>query len=597
MMVADQSSSKPSAIHSLTGMRFFAALIVVVVHSTQAATGMGMWGPFATNAVTFFFVLSGFILTYVYHERIWKIGAMKFYVARFARVWPLHVACIALMAAVTLYVSGSGLLHQKDWAQIGTHFALLQSWVPIEGWAMRYNGPAWSISTELGFYLLFPLLLLIAKRGFGKLVLTCLAISILSVIVLQLAVNSGSMLWPLAVEISYINPLVRCFDFAAGMWVASIFIHRKQRSSLDSAPIEAAPIRSVFKDTVYEVLALSLLAFLFYQINYGFIQNYIAGFEFVVCRSWLIRGGGTMPGFLAVIWVFSWSNGIINRFLSRPLVVYLGEISFALYLVQMAVLALMGAKLDTANLPVFYFVFLAVALCIGISMLLFALVEMPIRQFIVALANLDWRKVGDSFLLGWRNIARNGVGLVGVLISISAIGLIFYESSNTKAYAVGGELLRMANELHGVDFKPVVFEDEATLHWLEVSETEDTVNISMWWQIDNQHRRIRFMHFCDPDGNIVSQGYTNSEQFVDAAGGSFVMETVYVKKSVFTQNVRYVGVGFWGKGIETSKVKSGMRQMGNRRLIVAEVTPGGIVGVGAGYRVDDSSRFSLSENQ
>ena len=420
-MVADQSKSKPSAIHSLTGMRFFAALVVVVVHSTQAATGMGMWGPLATNAVTFFFVLSGFILTYVYHERLWEIGAMKFYVARFARVWPLHVTCVALMSGVTWYISGSGLLHQKDWAQIGTHFALLQSWVPIDGWAMRYNGPAWSISTELGFYLLFPLLLLMAKRGFGKLVLTCLAISIASVIALQFAVNSGRMLWPLAVQISYINPLVRCFDFAAGMWVASIFLQRNQGSSPDSASVQSAPRRSVFKDTVFEVMALALLAFLFYQINYGTIQNYISGFEFVVCRSWLIRGGGTMPGFLAVIWVFSWSDGIINRFLSKPLVVYLGEISFALYLVQMAVLALMGAKLDTANLPTFYFVFLAVGLCIGLSMLLFAVVEMPLRQFLVALANLDWRKSGDSFLLTWRNVARNGVGLIGALISISAV--------------------------------------------------------------------------------------------------------------------------------------------------------------------------------
>jgi len=293
-----------------------------------------------------------------------------------------------------------------------------------------------------------------------------------------------------------------------------------------------------------------------------------------------------MPGFMAVIWVFSWSDGIISRFLSKPVMVYLGEISFALYLVQMSVLDFVVAKVGGANLPVFYFVLLTVAFCIGISMLLFALVEMPIRQFLVALFDLNWRKVADSFVLGWKYIARNHVGLVSVLICASVIGLIYYESRYTKAYAMGGEMLTMANQLHGVDFEPVVFEKEATLHWLEVVDDEHYVDISMWWQIDNEHRRVRFLHFCDVDGNILIQGDTNTEQFVGAAGGSFVMDCVHVKKSDLVPGVRYIGVGFWGKGIETSKALSGKRQMNDRRLLIGEVTPEGVVGIGAGHRYE-----------
>lgn len=578
MSVADQNSSKPQPIHALTGMRFFAALVVVVVHSIQQATGTGIWGPLATNAVTFFFVLSGFILTYVYHERIWQAGIAKFYVARFARVWPLHVACFALIILVTRHFSGSELLLKEDTWQITSHLTLVQSWIPLKGWAMRYNGPAWSISTEFGFYLLFPLLLLIARRGFGKLALGCLGVSVASVVAMQFAVNYGVMHWPIAVEIGYINPIVRAFDFAVGMWIASIFLRRNESLT------EESPGQSVFKDSVCEVIAFSILAFLFYQVNYGQIPSYISGHEYVVCRQWLVRGGGTMPGFIAMIWVLSWSNGLVSRLLSKPLIVYLGEISFALYLVQMAVLELMTSKLGAANLPVFYFVFLTVTLCVGISMLLFALVEMPLRQFLVAFANFNWRKVGDSFLLGWRLLAKNGVGLISVLICTSAVGLIFYESRNTKAYAMGGDMIRMANELHGVDFQPVVFEKEATLHWLEVVDNEDTVDISMWWQIDNEHRRVRFMHFCDVEGNILNQGYTNTEQFTNAAGGSFVMDKVKVKKVDLVPGVQYIGVGFWGKGIETSKVLSGMRQMNDRRLLIGELTPDGIVGIGAGYR-------------
>ena len=163
----NQTGSRATRIHSLTGLRFFAALTVVLVHSYQIRTGSYLLGPGATNAVTFFFVLSGFILTWVYHERIATIGTWKFYLARFARVWPLHVACFALFVWVNWYFAYENLFVADQAWQIASNLTLTQSWVPIEKWAMRFNGPSWSISTELGFYLLFPLLLFFSSRGFG----------------------------------------------------------------------------------------------------------------------------------------------------------------------------------------------------------------------------------------------------------------------------------------------------------------------------------------------------------------------------------------------------------------------------------------------
>ena len=574
MLSSRQEATKPSPIYALTGMRFFAALIVVVVHSYGISTGSGVLGPAATNAVTFFFVLSGFILTYVYHERIAKIGNLKFYIARFARIWPLHVACFALTIWVDWYFGTGGLWAEQDWLRMGTHLGLIQSWIPIEGWAMRYNGPAWSISTELGFYLMFPLLLWVAKRGYGKMLVGSFFLAATIVVLVQFAVMSDWFGWYFGVEFCYINPIVRAFDFAAGMWVASLFLRRNEGS------LESAPSRSIVWDTCLECFALLLTVILFYQLNFGAIHDYLAAWQLIICKSWLARGGAVMPGYIAILLVFSTSRGLIGRFLSKPLVVYLGEISFALYLVQIAVLLVMSHLLKQANLPTPYFMLLTILLATGLSMLLHSIVEMPLRQFLVSTANFDRKKIVDSFALCGRGLSRNGVGLIGVSICLFAIGLIWYETRYPKVNVQAAGLMEAVSELRGSEFDPVVFEGEATLHWLDVVEHEETVEITMWWQLDNDHQRMRFMHFSNEAGEILYQGYSNSEQFIGAPGGSFVVDKVSVSKSDITPDTKYFGVGFWSKEAGTTPANSGTRQMNGRRLTIAEVTLDAVIGVG-----------------
>lgn len=78
---------------ALTGLRFFAAFAIVVLH------GMAAWplpifvAELALNqGVSFFFVLSGFILTYVYRDLSGKGAVREFYIHRIARIWPVHIA-------------------------------------------------------------------------------------------------------------------------------------------------------------------------------------------------------------------------------------------------------------------------------------------------------------------------------------------------------------------------------------------------------------------------------------------------------------------------------------------------------------------------
>ena len=117
---------KPSSLDALTGLRFIAAVTVVFVHAFKFGQGSTTLGPWAANAVTFFFVLSGFILTYVYHERLKQTGLLKFYWARFARIWPLHICCLLLTLWVLGNLSGR---HPPNFAvKLAAHVATVQSW-------------------------------------------------------------------------------------------------------------------------------------------------------------------------------------------------------------------------------------------------------------------------------------------------------------------------------------------------------------------------------------------------------------------------------------------------------------------------------------
>src|SRR5690242_19654398 len=85
-------------LYALTSLRFVAAALIVLGHS-QGTFGIpkDAWAPFVmSQGVSFFFVLSGFILTYVYPS-LKLFGIRRFLLARFARIWPAHITAFILL--------------------------------------------------------------------------------------------------------------------------------------------------------------------------------------------------------------------------------------------------------------------------------------------------------------------------------------------------------------------------------------------------------------------------------------------------------------------------------------------------------------------
>ena len=153
----------PQDLPSLTSMRFFAALMVALFHAC-------VWssvplGPFRYGfvGVTFFYILSGFVLTWTWrpHDSL-----RFFYLRRFARVYPLHL----LTAMIALAFAALGVRGEGEVSPLTAllNLALLQAWVPDLAVVGALNGPSWSLSNEAFFYAVFPLLvglLLSARLG------------------------------------------------------------------------------------------------------------------------------------------------------------------------------------------------------------------------------------------------------------------------------------------------------------------------------------------------------------------------------------------------------------------------------------------------
>ena len=141
-------------LDQITFLRFVAALGIVMFHGGRTlpslAWGMSLWS-IANTAVSFFFFLSGFILTFVYSERGID-DRRSFYVARAGRIVPLYL--LALFVAI-VYVALRKEPLLLDEILLST--VLLQSWVP--GYSQVLNTPGWSLSVEVFFYLCFPFIL------------------------------------------------------------------------------------------------------------------------------------------------------------------------------------------------------------------------------------------------------------------------------------------------------------------------------------------------------------------------------------------------------------------------------------------------------
>lgn len=163
----------PSNLPQLTTFRFFAAAWVVLYGFCPLLRPEALFGPqpevLARGylGVELFFTLSGFILSHVYAEA-WGGGRFRygaFLWARLARIYPLH---LATLLAVGLAVGAAALVGVRPDHDVASPLALPANLTLTQAWGLApspsWNHPSWSISAEWAAYLAFPVFAAAAWR-------------------------------------------------------------------------------------------------------------------------------------------------------------------------------------------------------------------------------------------------------------------------------------------------------------------------------------------------------------------------------------------------------------------------------------------------
>ena len=315
-------------IDSLTSLRFFAAFAIVLHHTKGVVfSSEFMKGVPLDAGVSFFFVLSGFILSYVYSGRMKSIGLYKFYTSRFSRIWPPHIFTFVLVLVfLPTYDWMNGA--NEGWLVALLNASLLQSAVPVPEYYFSFNSVSWSISAEMFFYAAFPLLLSgLNKNWHFKLAALLLLGGVSAYIVDISGLNYYSPdKWTefSAHGLAYISPLFRVQEFFMGVLLFKVFDYIKGWKGFGFALC-----------TVLEVLCVAGIVFLTQgivktiSVSLIGIENNASGEFWTHCVLGLFFG--------LVVVCFAINKGLISQILRQRLFVVLGEISFSMYLIHQIV--------------------------------------------------------------------------------------------------------------------------------------------------------------------------------------------------------------------------------------------------------------------
>jgi peptidoglycan/LPS O-acetylase OafA/YrhL len=308
-------------IASLTSLRGIAALVVVMHHFCYyllPETGkiLSSYSHFFQNGylwVDFFFILSGFIMTHVYGKYFStavSTGNYRSYLtSRFARIYPLHLFVIVMffgLEVAKLYLFNLPAFTGKfNLTALFASVSLLQAFdlnCPPLFWCDTYwNEPAWSISIEFVIYCFFPWLLLLRSkldRQFNLIIYICTLMLILLLI-----------------------------QFTRGNLDAIIGIPAIARCGLE-AILGIITYKTYQRGNYHNYVNLNLLAI----ISIGWIGY--------VMHNWVDRGRSfhdwsILPAFsLLILAVSTQTNSLISKFVNSQVIVYLGTISYSIYMVH-----------------------------------------------------------------------------------------------------------------------------------------------------------------------------------------------------------------------------------------------------------------------
>lgn len=325
----------------LTFLRFIVATWVVIFHDWESLrkyvrpdSKIDVFLGNGNVAVPFFFTLSGFVLAINYADKLNNWKDIKVYIAkRLFRIYPIYFVSILL----TLYFEI--LNHQpSNFFKVFINIILVQSWL-TNSFEPIINHPSWSLSVEFFLYLIFPLLIFFFRKN--------RAIKI-NLVILALITSIWQMLC--ISEFIYAIPyaLSWVFTFSIGILWGLIYLKKQYNSSL-----------------LLTFVGLSLIL----SVSFGIVNFWknIAIYCF---------------GVGSLLYLMSSLQSNFTKFMSLPIFVKLGEISYSIYIIQFPLKMWFRKVLSENNIHLSSFkdfMVFYITLCL-LSLLAYEWLEKPIKQ-------------------------------------------------------------------------------------------------------------------------------------------------------------------------------------------------------------------------
>lgn len=332
-----------TGLSRLTFTRFIAALIVVAFHfganvtpfSNEEIAAIFRQGPYA---VQYFFTLSGFIMASVYAtNKPTEFDIKQFWIARFARVYPVYLIGLALSLSIS----------KPDILTIILNLTLTQAWSATH--ALSMNNPGWSLSVEVFFYALFPLIIFLLNEKNLKLttvtaVFLCLLHESLNQYAYYIAKNEikGSSL------LEFFGPYFPISNlpfFLAGSVFGALLKFGKLKKSIRLSSLSPLTTTIILCLWIYFRLPLIMIPF--------------------------------------GLFILSLATNKQCDFLSSKPLIFLGEASYSIYIIHFPLYILflnyVSPQINTSESVKFYIYMITL---ISISCLTYEFVEKPCRTYI-----------------------------------------------------------------------------------------------------------------------------------------------------------------------------------------------------------------------
>ena len=402
------SNNKSKYLPSIDSLRALAVLAVIIYHVDVNYLPGGFLG------VDLFFVLSGYLISSLIIKEYRKTGSLNlynFYIRRARRLLPavyfmitVGLVVMVLFNEVLLRKSHLdaifGYIYSSNWWYIFHKLDYFDSFG-----AQSPFKHLWSLAIEEQFYMIFPLLFLLVNRkkkskdgtyklnkNFLYVVLGLILVSLIAHILL-FDINNISRI--------YFGTDTRAFSLLVGVVGAILY-------PMERLHTKVTPQQNVIYSVISLVAIASLITVMIYTSEYN---------------TWLYRGGFLLVAILGLIVIISSGkqHTLMSRLLSFKPVVFIGKISYSLYLWHFPVLVLTTPVSEIGN-PNIIFVILRVILTFVLATASYLFVETPIRKLgFKNYINVIFKKLKKCPRKS-RKIYAGVVGLVSILFLMGIFG-------------------------------------------------------------------------------------------------------------------------------------------------------------------------------